>query len=112
MLTYKKKLNDRFDHLYWQGLSLYPGAFEYLTKLQQQDCKLALITNGASAMQRTKLARLGLTDFFKPDNCMISSELGASKPDPLMIGQLLVNTKLSADQAVFYGDSLVDFFNR
>jgi putative hydrolase of the HAD superfamily len=41
---------------------------------------LALITNGASCLQREKLATAGLSEYF--DTVIVSAEFGVGKPDP------------------------------
>lgn len=56
---------------------LYDGARALLEMLAEQ-VSLALVTNGLSAVQRTRLERLGIAGFF--DAIVISSEVGVTKP--------------------------------
>ena len=56
---------------------LYDGAFEVLDELSRQ-ASLALITNGLSEVQRERIRRLGLDEFFEA--IVISAEVGAAKP--------------------------------
>ena len=58
---------------------LYPGARDALATLAER-VSLALVTNGLSEVQRTRLERLDLAEFF--DAVIISSEVGVSKPAP------------------------------
>lgn len=57
---------------------LYDGAHEVLQHLSE-NASLAMVTNGLGEVQRTRMERLGLNDYF--DAVAISAELGASKPD-------------------------------
>jgi putative hydrolase of the HAD superfamily len=50
-----------------------------IDELRAGGVRLALITNGASDTQRTRLASLGIDEWF--DIVVISSEIGAVKPD-------------------------------
>jgi YjjG family noncanonical pyrimidine nucleotidase len=83
---------------------LYPGVTELLATLASQ-ASLALVTNGLSDVQRSRLSRLRITDYF--DAIIVSSEVGATKPRPeifeLAFEQLGWPGKTSA---VMVGDSL------
>lgn len=48
---------------------------------------LLIISNGSSAMQRRKLHRAGLSDFF--EHVFISGEVGHAKPDPELFSHAL-----------------------
>jgi YjjG family noncanonical pyrimidine nucleotidase len=56
---------------------LYPGVRSVLETLTAQ-ASLALVTNGLSEVQRTRIERLDLGRYF--DAVVISSEVGAAKP--------------------------------
>lgn len=56
---------------------LYDGTCEVLDELSRQ-ASLALITNGLSEVQRARIRRLGLDEFFEA--IVISAEVGAAKP--------------------------------
>ena len=58
---------------------LYDGAEAVLAALAAQ-ASLALVTNGLSDVQRSRLSRLGITDYF--DAVIVSSEVGVTKPRP------------------------------
>jgi len=66
---------------------------------------LALVTNGASCLQREKLAGSGLaeTDF---DVVVISGDVGIAKPKPAMFRHALDRLGAAAADAVMVGDSL------
>ncbi len=56
---------------------LYDGAREVLETLADRAC-LAMVTNGLSEVQRARIERLGLGDYFH--TVVISSEVGVTKP--------------------------------
>lgn len=65
---------------------------------------LALITNGASCLQREKLATAGLDDYF--DVVVISAEFGVGKPDPQVFKYTLSQLDCHSEHAVMVGDSI------
>jgi putative hydrolase of the HAD superfamily len=67
--------------------------------------ELALVTNGASCLQREKLAGCGLAeeDF---DAVVISGDLGTGKPGREIFAHALGLLGVGADRAVMVGDSL------
>ena len=83
---------------------LLPGAEEFIRALHGK-MKIALVSNGVSAIQRSRLSQCPLTPLF--DAIVISEEVGAAKPDPRLLHvamDLLGCTDSS--QAVMMGDSL------
>lgn len=66
---------------------------------------IALVTNGASCLQREKLAGSGLSedDF---DVVVISGDLGVGKPEPAIFTHTLSQLGVTADRAVMIGDSM------
>ena len=65
---------------------------------------LALITNGASCLQREKLATAGLDEYF--DVVVVSAEFGVAKPDPSIFEHALSLLGSDCEHAVMIGDSL------
>ena len=83
---------------------LLPGALELLEAVHGS-MKIALVSNGVSAIQRGRLSRSPILPLL--DAIIISEEIGISKPDPRMIDAAL--TALGCEdkaQAVMLGDSL------
>jgi putative hydrolase of the HAD superfamily len=66
--------------------------------------KLALITNGASCLQREKLTTAGLSEYF--DVVVVSAELGVGKPDPSIFKHALSQLDCHGEHAVMVGDSI------
>jgi len=83
---------------------LYPGVRSVLDQLAGR-ARLALVTNGLSEVQRTRIERLDLAHYF--DAVVISAEVGASKPAPaifdIAFGQLDWPAKATV---LMVGDSL------
>ena len=86
---------------------LYDGATEILQALSA-DASLALITNGLSEVQRARIARLEIEQYF--DAIVISAEVGTAKPgieifeltfealgNPVKSKTLMVGDSLSSD---------------
>lgn len=86
---------------------LYPGARQVIEKLNE-GATLALITNGFSEVQRTRISRLDIEQYF--DAVAISNEIGVAKPhtaifdsafeqlaSPAKTSTLMVGDSLSSD---------------
>lgn len=83
---------------------LLPGAAEFIQALHGK-MKIALISNGVSSIQRSRLALCPLTPMF--DVILISEEVGAAKPDPKMLLMALEQMGCKDKSlAVMMGDSL------
>ena len=68
--------------------------------------RLGLITNGAPAIQRLKLAGSGFLSFFDQSLIFIPGNLGIGKPDPAVFAQALTQAAVVADEALMVGNSL------
>jgi putative hydrolase of the HAD superfamily len=66
--------------------------------------RLALVTNGASCLQREKFEASGLTDRFEA--VVVSGELRSAKPDPAVYARALDALGARAAEAVMVGDSM------
>ncbi|NNC11235.1 HAD family hydrolase [Planctomonas sp. JC2975] len=84
---------------------LYPEALEVLTDLRSDaNLRLALITNGPSAQQRSKLTAIGIDDLF--DAVIVSAEIGVAKPHPAIFTAALDAIGARPEHAVHIGDNL------
>jgi putative hydrolase of the HAD superfamily len=84
------------------GHPLIAGASEALGALGSTT-PLALLTNGPSDIQRTKLRGTGLGDEFGA--VVISGETGVGKPDPSAFALVLTQLGVAPEDAVMVGDS-------
>ena len=86
---------------------LYEGAREVMERLRRH-ARLAMVTNGLSEVQRARIERLEIADYF--DSVVISAEVGAAKPgaaifdiafdaldSPAKESALMVGDNLSSD---------------
>jgi putative hydrolase of the HAD superfamily len=81
---------------------LTDGVRQTLDELRRRGLKLAVITNGPSAMQRRKLAVLGLEHLFAA--ILVSEEEGVRKPDPEIFRRALAQLGVAPHEALFVGD--------
>lgn len=82
--------------------TFFEGVLELLLELKQMSIKLGVITNGGSAMQRSKIAALGIENLL--DAIVISSEVGVRKPDAKIFALALGELNCRAAEAWFVGD--------
>jgi len=86
--------------------TLYAGAAELLGALRAAGVKLALVTNKPERFLPELLAEKGLADSF--DWLVGGDTLPMQKPDPGALLWVLRQAGVSADQALFVGDSRND----
>ena len=87
-----------------RSFRLYPDVLPALDRLRSVHARIGMVTNGASAVQRTKLEATGLIDAFDP--LVISSEAGVRKPDPAIFEHALALAGATAAETWFVGDNL------
>ncbi|MCC2615125.1 HAD family hydrolase [Aestuariibacter halophilus] len=85
-------------------LALYPQAEPLLKALRSQGVKLGVLTNGIVAVQRNKVASLGLDAWV--DGVCYARELGAEKekPHPEAFSRCCAMLGVPAEQALMVGD--------
>ena len=95
---------DTFALRLGEHAELLPGALEMLDALRGR-MKIALVSNGVSAIQRSRLRRCPFAPWL--DAVIISEEVGVRKPDPAMVEAALTALGcVDRAQAVLLGDSL------
>ena len=82
----------------------FPGAIETLNYVRAQGIRMALVTNGTSAMQRGKIERFGLESCF--DYILIEEEFGVGKPDERVYLHAIAQLDASPAEAWMVGDNL------
>lgn len=95
---------DRFSSLREQRYSLFPGAVETLALLRSEGLRLALVTNGASDVQRSKIERFGLAAYFH--HIQIEGEHGFGKPEEKCYRHALDSLGVGTHEAWMVGDNL------
>jgi 2-haloalkanoic acid dehalogenase type II len=91
-----------FRQEWFERMTLAEDAGPTLAALRSR-YKLGLITNGPSAIQRAKIERFGLAEYF--DELIVSGEVGVAKPDPAIFRLALERLGVAPDEALFVGDS-------
>lgn len=87
-----------------QGFNLIEGAISVLRSLQPY-FQLAVITNGITEIQKSRLAGAGVDHYFS--NIIISEEVGFSKPDSAFFERALLRCGVTdLTKALVVGDSL------
>jgi putative hydrolase of the HAD superfamily len=98
------EMADTYSREREEAVYCFPGVIETLQALVDRGVKLALITNGTSALQRRKVERFGLAPYFTA--ILIEGELGYGKPDPAVYLHALEALELAADEVWVVGDNL------
>jgi phosphoglycolate phosphatase len=84
---------------------LFPGARELLDDLRAQGHLLAVATGKSRLGLDRVLEQVGLINFFDTTRC---ADETASKPDPLMLNEILVSLSVFPGEAVMIGDTSFD----
>ena len=100
----KEDLMKAFPEGRDDALALYPGAIDTLERLKASGIRLAMLTNGTSEMQRTKIDRFGLTAHF--EYIQVQEEFGIGKPDPAAFHNILKALGVHAHEVWMVGDHL------
>ena len=85
--------------------NLYPYVDEVLNQLRAEGHLLAVATGKSRRGLNRVLTNMSLTDFFDATRC---ADETASKPDPLMLHQLLQTLNVDVSAAVMVGDTDFD----
>lgn len=85
--------------------ALFPGALALLEQLLNENRMLAIATGKTRIGLDRVLAQTGLAGYFVITRCADES---ASKPDPLMLSQILAHTGKRVRDAVMIGDTSYD----
>lgn len=85
-------------------IHLEEGALATLEKLQKEGVTMALLTDGRSLTQRNKIRALGIERFFRPDNIIISSEVGGDKNTRIPFDAVMKRNP-GEKQYLYFGDN-------
>lgn len=85
----------------------YPGVMDFLQALQDNTVKMAVCTNKPEGLARKILENLGMAGYFAAITG--GDSLPVLKPDPRPLFHTLEQLGVTADQALYIGDSETDF---
>jgi putative hydrolase of the HAD superfamily len=94
-----------FDHWadrFGEAAVAFDDVEPVLVELQRRRIRMGLVTNGGAAMQRAKIAALGLERYMQA--LVISAEVELRKPDPAIFRHALAKLGCDASEAWFVGD--------
>ncbi len=97
-------LADAFFELRKSEYKLFPDALPVLSALRVEGVKLALITNGGADIQRHKVSRFELEQYF--DHVQIEGEFGKGKPEREVYLNALSKLGCEACDTWMVGDNL------
>jgi putative hydrolase of the HAD superfamily len=97
------RIADAFTKMRRNEYRLYPDAHATVDALRGAGVKLALVTNGASDIQRAKIERFELGHRF--DHIQIEGEFGQGKPELAVYRHTLERLGVTASDAWMVGDN-------
>jgi len=98
------RLADRFTAYRDQQMFVFPGAHATIDALKARGIRLALVTNGAAAIQRAKIERFALAHRF--DHIQIEGEHGFGKPEERAYHHAMDALGVAAGDTCMIGDNL------
>ncbi|MEP4147776.1 MAG: HAD-IA family hydrolase [Halioglobus sp.] len=84
---------------------LFPGALETLLELKGRGFELAVATGKSRRGLNRVLRRLAMEDLFDATRC---ADETTSKPDPLMLRELMLERRTAPEQVLMIGDTEYD----
>ncbi len=98
------RMGERYNQIRDEAMRPFPGAIETLQRLQTTDIRLGLLTNGSAEMQRAKIERFCLAEYF--DHIQVEGEFGIGKPDERAFRHALESLGVESTEAWMVGDNL------
>jgi phosphoglycolate phosphatase len=102
------ELGQRYRHHYVQhqdDLTLFDGALELLAELEQRGCLLAVATGKARRGLDQSLAHAEIAHVFDATR---TADETASKPDPTMLHELMLELDTPPERTLMIGDTVHD----
>lgn len=98
---------EHHEKVMFAQTKLLPGVAETIPELARRGYRLAVCSNKRVEFTRQLVAALGLAAYF---DCVLGPDDvgGRAKPDPAMLLEGLNRLKVSAAEAVYVGDMVVD----
>lgn len=105
----REKLRLNYVEAWWalhdEPLAFFEGVLETLEALRDTGHQLAVATGKSRRGLTGQLEQMGVADLFVATRC---ADETASKPDPLMLQQLLLETGSPVEEALMVGDTEYD----
>ncbi len=98
------KIADNYAIIRTKMLVLFPNVYETLTEIRQKGIKLGMLTNGESQIQRNKINRFNLNQYF--DYIQVEGEVGFGKPEKIAYTTILEVLGFSPNEVWIVGDNI------
>jgi putative hydrolase of the HAD superfamily len=98
-----RELDRRYEAERRRSHRAFPTSGATVAALRDRGLLVGCVTNGASEIQREKLRRSGVEPWF--DVTLVSGEEGVGKPDPGILELACERLGVTADEAVYVGNS-------
>jgi phosphoglycolate phosphatase len=105
VLEYKRRYSEHFVAADQILCPLFPGAGETLAALKADGHRIAVATGKSRRGLARALTQQGWQDLFDTSRC---ADETASKPDPRMLNEILLELGVRAEAAVMVGDTEFD----
>ena len=102
---FRQAYGEHYMALENQPSALFPGVFEALESFRADGYQLAVATGKSRRGLHKVLEGRGWLEYFDVTRC---ADETASKPDPLMLHEILQHCRKRPEQALMVGDSLFD----
>lgn len=99
------ELADSYSNYHEKLIHLFPHTLSALDELKSMDIRLGVITNGTKDLQRGKLERFALTQYF--EYVLVEGEVGFGKPDERIYRMALSLFNVPPRDCWMIGDNLV-----
>ena len=100
-------LTHKFNEIYMEegniNIKLFDDVIPFFSYLKKKEIPIAIITNGPSDGQRTKINSLNINKY--TNKIYISEEIGYSKPDKRIFLFVLKELKLKNNEVIMIGDN-------
>lgn len=101
----KTAYTDVFQPVFAPAITLFPDTYDTLKTLRRMGYKVALLTNGFTAIQTRKISFTRVAEYM--DEMLISEQLGRHKPHPLPFMTICQRLGVRTDEAVYVGDNVI-----
>ncbi len=103
--VFRQRYAERYMALDMRPSPLFPGVVECLESFRRRGLRMAVATGKSRRGLDRVLAGHGWLDYFEITRC---ADETASKPDPLMLNEILVHCCVPPEKALMVGDSSFD----
>lgn len=103
-MEFADALGNAYTDHHYDLMSVIDGAIETINTLRSHGVRLGMVTNGMGWMQRGKIERFDLAQYF--EHIFIEGEFGVGKPDERIYHHALATMNVEPHDAWMIGDNL------